>query len=144
MLLGLDLGTTNVKALVTDRGGRLLARGACPIQLFRLDGGGVEQDLEEIWQATLTAIGQAVRDINPAGIEAIGISSQGGAMQILDGRDRPLGRVISWLDQRCWAFDDHLTAEWGRDWFVHRIAHGRSWLAVGQILRLRQEQDLAD
>jgi sugar (pentulose or hexulose) kinase len=48
--------------------------------------------------------------------------------------------VISWLDQRGWAFDDQLTAELGRDWFVHRIAHGRSWLAVGQILRLRQEQ----
>jgi xylulokinase len=140
MLLGLDLGTTNVKALVTDRSGQPLARGACPIQLFRLENGGVEQDIEEIWQATLTAIGQAVREVKPAEIEAIGISSQGGAMQLLDGRGGPLGRVISWLDQRGRAFDDQLTAELGRDWFVQRIAHGRAWLAIGQILRLRQEQ----
>ncbi len=139
MLLGLDLGTTNVKALVTDHAGGLCARGACPIQLFRFDGGGVEQDIEEIWQATLNAIRQAAGEINPAEIEAIGISSQGGALQLLDARKQPFGRVVSWLDQRGHPFDKQLTAELGREWFVQRIAHGCSWLAIGQILRLRQE-----
>ncbi len=140
MLLGLDLGTTNVKALVTDRAGRSVARGACPIRLFHVGDGGVEQDIEEIERAALTAIREAVRSVDAAGIEAIGVSSQGGAMQVLDAQGRPLGRVISWLDQRGRPFDDALTAGLGREWFRHRLGHGRSGMAIGQVLRLRQEE----
>ena len=140
MLLGLDLGTTNVKALVTDRAGRPLAHGSRPVQLFYVGDGGVEQDLEEIERATLTAIQEAVRSVDAAGIKAIGISSQGGAMQALDAQGQPRGRVVSWLDQRGRPFDDTLTAELGRGWFRNRIGHGRSGLAIGQVLRLRREQ----
>src|SRR4030095_16792672 len=99
MLLGLDIGTTNVKALVTGLTGKPLARGSCPVQLFRLADGGVEQDINEIWGATLSAVRQAVRTVDATRIEAIGVSSQAGAMQVLDKEGRPLGRIISWLDQ---------------------------------------------
>ena len=55
MFLGLDLGTTNVKALVADASGRvagprLRAGGACATSA----SAGVEQDIEEIWSATLS------------------------------------------------------------------------------------------
>lgn len=140
MLLALDLGTTNVKALVTDRLGHSLARGACPVHLSYVENGGVEQDSEEIWQAALAAIRQAVVSVEAAAVEAIGISSQGGAMQVLDAGRRPLGPVISWLDQRGRPFDDALTAELGRKWFLEHIAHGRSGFAIGQVLRLGRQQ----
>jgi xylulokinase len=140
MLLGLDLGTTNVKAVVTDRHGQPQSRGACPVKLFRLPDGGMEQDIEEIWQATLTAIRQAIQPIRSSDIAAVGVSSQGGAMQVLDAGRRPLGRVISWLDQRGQAFDQELTARLGRSWFLDRIAHGGSWLSIGQIRRLQKSQ----
>jgi xylulokinase len=140
MLLGLDLGTTNVKALVTDVEGKPLGRGSCPVQLFRLPQGGVEQDIEEIWRATLSAIKEAVRAVDPARIKSIGVSSQGGAMQVLDKERRPQGRVISWLDQRGCAFDEALTQELGQSWFLKRIVHRGSWLSIGQVLRLRKEQ----
>ena len=140
LLLGLDLGTTNVKALVTDDTGRPLARGVVPnpvVPPSRWRGGaGYRRNLAS--HANSDRPGGA--GIKPDGIKAIGISSQGGAMQLLDGRQRPLGPVISWLDQRGRPFDDQLTAELGQDWFVQRIAHGRAWLAIGQLLRLRQEQ----
>jgi sugar (pentulose or hexulose) kinase len=105
MLLGLDLGTTNVKAFVAERGGKPVSRGSHPVQLFRLADGGVEQDIEGIWRATISAIKQALSSVEPAAVEAIGVASQGGAMQLLDEARRPLGRVISWLDQRGRAFD---------------------------------------
>jgi len=140
MLLALDLGTTNVKAMVTDLAGRPLTVHSCPLHLFHVEDGGVEQDIEEIWRATLTVIQQTARAVNASGVLAIGVSSQGGAMQVLDGHGRPSGRVISWLDQRGRAFDDALTAELGRGWLLQRIAHGRSALAIGQILRLGHER----
>jgi sugar (pentulose or hexulose) kinase len=138
MLLGLDLGTSNVKALVASPSGQVLGQGSCPVRLFHVGQGGVEQDLEEIWAATLSAIQQAVRAINPAAIRAVGVSSQGGALQLLDGQGRPRGRVISWLDQRGEVHDAALTAELGQQWFAERIGHGGAAVAIGQLMRLRQ------
>jgi sugar (pentulose or hexulose) kinase len=139
MFLALDLGTTNVKALVTDSDGRPQARGSCHISLFHVGNDGVEQDLAEIWAATLSAIQQATHSVNPARIRAIGVSSQGGALQLLTAASLPQGRVISWLDQRGQRYDEALTGELGREWFLERIGHGRSGLAIGQLLRLRRQ-----
>lgn len=140
MLLGLDLGTTNVKAVVATEEGRILGEGSVPVQLFHLGQGGVEQDLEEIWAATLEAMRQAIQTVDRAAIAAIGVSSQGGALQLLDAHHRPHGQVISWLDGRG-ADDDHrLTRDLGRAWFVEHISHGGSALAVGQLARLRRAQ----
>jgi xylulokinase len=142
MLLGLDLGTTNVKALVTDLAGRTLSEGSCALRLFRMGGGGVEQDIEEIWNATRTAVREAVRPVDGSGIKAVGVSSQGGAMQLLDARGQPLGRVISWLDERGTPFNEALVNELGEEWFAQRLGHCRGGFAIGQLLRLR-EQDSA-
>lgn len=139
MLLGLDLGTTNVKALVTDAAGRHLSEGACPVRLFQMGSGGVEQDIEEIWNATRTAVREAVRSVDGAGIRAVGVSSQGGALQLLDARGQPLGRVISWLDQRGTPFNDALVNELGQEWFAQRLGHCHAGFAIGQLLRLRQQ-----
>jgi sugar (pentulose or hexulose) kinase len=99
LLLGLDLGTTNVKALVTDRAGKPLAQGSSPVQLHCVGDGGVEQDIQEIEQATIAALRQVTREVDASLIAAIGVSSQGGALQVLDAHGQPLGRVVSWLDQ---------------------------------------------
>jgi xylulokinase len=139
LLVGLDLGTTNVKAVVTTYGGQLLAESSVPVRLFHLDAGGVEQDLAEITDAAFEAIRRAASQVEAARIEAIGVSSQGGAMQCFDGNGTPVGRVISWLDGRGAPYDAALTAELGRAWFVEHIARGRSGLAIGQLLRLRSE-----
>ena len=61
-------------------------------------------------------------------------------MQVLDAQARPVGRVISWLDQRGRPFDQALGSELGRAWFLHHIQRGCSGLSIGQLLRLHREQ----
>jgi len=46
MFLGVDLGTTNVKALVVDAGGRIGAAASAAVERFYTPDGGVEQDIE--------------------------------------------------------------------------------------------------
>ena len=139
MYLGVDLGTTNVKAVVVDGHGRIVAEGSSPVQRFCTPDGGVEQDIEEIWTATCIAVRQAVAGRNAAGIRAAGISSQGGAMQLLDREDRPVGRVVSWLDGRGRPFDRQLVDELGEEFFAQHIGYYSSGITIGQILRLRQQ-----
>jgi sugar (pentulose or hexulose) kinase len=69
--LGLDLGTTNIKAVVVDNDGRIAAAGAAPVERYHTSDGGVEQDIDEIWQAVQTAIRGAVASVDLASIAAI-------------------------------------------------------------------------
>ena len=140
MFLGLDLGTTNIKALVTDSAGQPLAQAASPVPLLHAAAGGVEQDLDAIEQATLAVLQQVAGAVDPSGIDAIGVSSQGGAMQVLAPDGQPVGRVISWLDQRGRPFDRALLSELGRSWLLERLGRGVPGVSVGQSLRLHQEQ----
>lgn len=136
MLLGLDLGTTNVKALVADRDGQIISSAAAPVKIDHLPDGGVEQDIEDIWSATRSAITEAAGACDSSQIAAIGVSSQGGAMQIQASDGTPFGPVISWLDSRGKPCDQKITDELGRDWFSEHTGHGRSGLTIGQVLRL--------
>jgi erythritol kinase len=140
VLLGLDLGTTNVKALLTSGDGEVLAVGAAPVQIRHLPGGGVEQDLEDIFAAALAAIGQLADAHDLSAVRAVGVSAQGGAMQLADEAGTPVGPVISWLDARGRPWDEQVTAELGAEWFRRHVGHGRSGLTVGQVLRLRVQQ----
>jgi len=142
MFLGLDLGTTNVKAVVVDTEGRVVADGSTGVERYYTPDGGVEQDLEEIWNATCAAIGQAVAGQDPLEIAAIGVSSQGAAMQLLDAEDQPVGRVISWLDGRGRPFDEKITAELGEDFFVQHVGRRSSTMTLGQVLRLREQMPM--
>ncbi len=137
MYLGLDLGTTNVKALVVDAAGRVAAEGAAPVDRVATPDGGVEQDLDAIWQAACQAIRQALAVVDPAEVQAVGVSSQGAAMQWLDARDRPVGPVLSWLDGRGRAFDRRLTEELGEEFFVRHLGRTPCTMTPGQVLRMR-------
>ncbi|MDZ7619560.1 MAG: FGGY family carbohydrate kinase [Patescibacteria group bacterium] len=141
MYLGLDLGTTNVKAVVADPSGRIVSDGSCPIARRTEPGGGVEQDIEEIWSATLAALRQAARGA-PAGhaVRALGVSSQGGAVQWLDGTHRPTGPVISWLDGRGRPYNEQLDRELGAAFFAEHTGRSLCGLAPGQVLRVRAER----
>ncbi len=139
MLLGLDLGTTNVKAVAVEADGRVLARGAAPVAVHHGADGQLEQDICQVWSAMLSALSDAGKGADLAAVEAVGVSSQGGALQLLDGDGQPAGPVISWLDGRGRSHDRRLTEELGGDWFTSHTGHGAAGLAVGQLLRLREE-----
>ena len=139
MFLGLDLGTTNVKAVVVDRQGQPLAHAALPIALHYRDDQGVEQDIDEIWSAVLEVVRRVCGMVDAGQIEAIGVSSQGGALQVLDPHGRPVGHVISWLDPRGRRFDETATHQWGRSWLRQHLYRGCAGLAIGQLLRIREQ-----
>lgn len=140
--LGLDLGTTNVKAQIVDEHGAILSSGSHPVSIQYAADGTAEQDMEEIWKATAAAVMQATAGGAGADVRAIGISSQGGALQILEASGRPSGRVIGWQDSRGRPWDAALTRRLGGGWFEKHSGYPKSSSAVGQISRLREQDSL--
>ncbi|WP_312242691.1 FGGY family carbohydrate kinase, partial [Pantoea sp.] len=55
VILAIDEGTTNAKAIAVDRAGQVAARGNCGLTLHHPQPGLAEQDAEAIWQAVKQA-----------------------------------------------------------------------------------------
>ncbi len=102
-LMGVDLGTTNVKAAIYDLSGTLVARGeAGSYRIVSQRPNWAEQDARLWWQDTVLAIRQALRafDKPAAYIAGISVSSQGMAMLPLDADGEPLALAHIWMDRR--------------------------------------------
>jgi len=139
MFLGLDLGTTNVKAVLADAQGKVAGRGSAPVQVFHVGRDGIEQDIEEIWSAALEAMQGAAAGGGGSAVRAVGVCSQGGALQVVGHDGRPGGRAVSWMDGRASRYNEEITRRLGSNWFAAHVGHGSAGLAVGQVLRLRRE-----
>lgn len=99
MHLGIDLGTSGVKAVVVDDAGRIVASAVAPLTRRSPQAGWSEQDPADWWQATATAVRElpsAVRD----GIRGIGLAGQMHGAVLLDRSDRVLRPAILWNDGR--------------------------------------------
>jgi xylulokinase len=94
-LVGLDVGTTGVKALALSADGDVLARAEESYALSTPHPGWAEQDPEDWWQAAERAL--AALGGEPT---AIGLSGQMHGLVVLDDQDRVLRPAILWNDQR--------------------------------------------
>jgi xylulokinase len=95
-LIGLDVGTTAVKALAVAEDGAILRRSEVSYPLSVPRPGWSEQDPEDWWRATEQALAELGVDA-PAGI---GLSGQMHGLVALDERDRVIRPAILWNDGR--------------------------------------------
>ena len=105
-LLGIDLGTTGVKAALFAAGdGRVLSSAFIDYPLMHPQVGWAEQDPADWWQATVTAIrtclvGGVRQNVQPEDVRGIGLSGQMHGVVLLDDENRVLRPCIIWADQR--------------------------------------------
>jgi xylulokinase len=100
LILGIDIGTSAVKAGAFDGRGRRVRAFAAGTRTRRAPGGVAEQDPDE-WLRHLTA---ALDDLRRAGllpaVAAVGVTSQVNTHVFVDGGGRPLAPAILWQDGR--------------------------------------------
>jgi xylulokinase len=93
-LVGLDVGTTGVKAVRISETGEVLARHEEEYPLSIPQPGWAEQDPEDWWRAAQAALDAVGRD------GPIGLTGQMHGLVLLDSADRVLRPAILWNDQR--------------------------------------------
>lgn len=109
-LLGIDLGTSGVKALLLDRQGLVLGSGKGEYPILTPRPGWAEQDPEAWWQSAVKAVRWAISGLdNPGCIQAIGVSGQMHGTVLLDHRDVILHPAVIWPDQRAAEQVDEIT-----------------------------------
>lgn len=101
-IMGIDLGTSSVKAVIADENGGVYGIGQVGYEILTPKVGYVQQDPLEWWKATKEAISLALkkRDVPVAQIQGIGFSGQMHGMVMLDEKKSVLGPAVIHLDSR--------------------------------------------
>lgn len=115
LVIGLDVGTTSVKAGLFDGTGACLAVAGEEYRLDHPAADRAELDAETYWRATRAAIRGAVAagHAGPGDVAAIAVSSQGETVVPVDRAGRPLGPAMVWLDNRALAESREIAATFG-------------------------------
>ncbi len=102
-VLGVDLGTSGVKALVATPAGEALGRGVAGYSVQVPGGGRAETAPEEWWHATRTAVRVALAEAGRVNVTALAVAGQMHGVVLADEAGAPLRPAILWLDQRATA-----------------------------------------
>jgi glycerol kinase len=103
LLLALDLGTTGVRALIVDPGGRVRARAYTPLAVSYPSSGRLEHDATDMWERSVEVIRGALDEagVSARDLAAIGVANQRSATLAWHARTmEPIAPVIGWQDQR--------------------------------------------
>ncbi|MFJ4684921.1 FGGY family carbohydrate kinase [Streptomyces sp. NPDC088789] len=111
MYVGIDVGTSVVKAAAFAPDGRERAVEARPVGLSLRDG-RAEQDMDEVYGAVVAVLAALSARFPGEPVALAGLTGQGDGVWLVDGAGRPVRAAVSWMDGR-----------------AHRLLDG--WLADG-------------
>jgi sugar (pentulose or hexulose) kinase len=100
LAVGIDLGTSSLKAVAVDDAGRCVARARAEYPTAQPEAGAAEQDPTDWLAACDAAIGRLARDTDPAAWQAVGLSGMLPTLVSLDDDGVPVGPAMTWMDGR--------------------------------------------
>lgn len=102
LIIGVDAGTSVIKAVAFDRQGRQVAVASTPNQVLFGTDGAAEQDMARTWAdtaATLRALAERVPQLAER-TAALAATGQGDGTWLVDAAGEPVGPALLWLDAR--------------------------------------------
>ena len=101
--LGIDLGTSGLKAIVIDADQQLVGQAIVPLTVSRPRPGWSEQAPADWIAAAEVALSELAESCDLAAVKGIGLSGQMHGATLLDAADQPLRPWILWNDTRAHA-----------------------------------------
>ena len=143
LLLGIDVGTSSVKAVLVDPRGTVHAVGHAEYPLHHIRPAWVEQDPEDWWRGTCQAVREALAKV-PQGAERVlglAVSCQAPTLLALDRSGRPLRPAMIWMDRRAEAEIVRLAEQMGADQ-IYRVTGNRpdAFYVAARLLWLREHE----
>ena len=110
-ILAIDQGTTSSRAIVFDSAsGTAIATSQQEFEQIYPQPGWVEHDPEAIWETTLAAVGDVLKEVGP--VAAIGITNQRETTVVWDrATGKPIHNAIVWQDRRTAPLTTELKAD---------------------------------
>jgi erythritol kinase (D-erythritol 1-phosphate-forming) len=113
LIVGIDAGTSVIKAVAFTPDGRQLAMTAEPNAYATLPDGGVEQDMARTWRETAAVLRRLGDEVD--GLErrcaALAVTGQGDGTWLIDAQGEPVAPAWLWLDSRAAALVEERRAD---------------------------------
>lgn len=123
LYIGVDLGTSAVKLLLTDESGRIHKSASRGYPISYPKPGWSEQDPEDWLRETLDGITELVSGCDKSKVAGIGVCGQMHGLVILDENDRVIRPAILWNDGRTAEETDYLNNTIGRAFLSENTAN---------------------
>ena len=118
--IGIDVGTTSLKALALGENGECLATAKSAYELLA-NGAEATQNANDWYEAAVSSIREIREKVKDLGeIQAISVSAQGGATVLLDELGNTLTSAYSWMDNRAVRESEELKNIFGDELFYSR------------------------
>lgn len=116
LLVGIDVGSTNIKAIIFDLAGQPVVQASIPTPTYYPQPGWAYFQAEELWQGTVAALRQATGQLDdPGRIAGLAISSLAETAIPLDAHNQPTYHAIAWFDRRTQPQVEWLEHTFGQD-----------------------------
>ena len=114
-LLGIDIGTTNVKSVLFNEDGTKIVEHGIEYPTYFVKSDWVEQSPHEWWEATVETIKQVIREsrVDNKAIAALSVSSQAPTLVPIDKDGKVLRNGLIWMDRRSQPQTDFLEKKIG-------------------------------
>jgi xylulokinase len=101
LLLGIDIGTTNLKTIIFDPSGGVVAQASRPTPTHHGRPGWAHYDPAETWQTIVGLIRAVVAQVaEPQRVISVAVTSYGETGVPLDAHGEPTYDAIAWFDDR--------------------------------------------
>jgi xylulokinase len=146
-LLGIDAGTTSLKAVLYDASGMPITSGSIEYNLITPRPNIVEAPPSIYWDSLKHVMKEITSSLNveKIAIDAIAVSSQSETFVTLDSGGNPLRNVIVWLDSRSGDETAIIRKEFGREKIYHTTGSpdvDPTWEATKLLWIKRNEPEL--
>ena len=116
LLIGADIGTTNIKVAAFSPDGRIVAEASSPTPTYYPRPGWAHHDPEELWRCFVAALRKITGQLEDASrIASVAVASFSEAAVPLDSQGRPTSDVIAWFDKRTQPQAEWLERTVGKD-----------------------------
>ena len=102
LFMGIDIGTSGVRAAVFDRDGAQIGLFHREYPLICIETSMAELDPDLVFQSLLDVVKRCIEDSGVSGhdIKAVGLSTQLFSFMAVDGHGRKLTHLVTWADNR--------------------------------------------
>ncbi|MFA7237870.1 MAG: FGGY family carbohydrate kinase, partial [Phycisphaeraceae bacterium] len=144
VVIGLDLGTSGVKAAAMDASGRVVKVARRAVTLMTDETGKAEQSVEEVWKAVGEVLGEMEEGHTSGGVppakrgsdaRAICVSGAMHSVVEVDEAGNAIGNATTWADRRCAGIAEELRQRVDADAMYRRT--GCPFSAMYHPARLR-------
>jgi xylulokinase len=146
LLLGIDLGSSSVKASVIDgETGKCLATAFSPsdeMNIIAINSGWAEQDTEVWWENLKTAVRTCTGKLGSkaSGIGAIGISYQMHGLVVVDSSHKVLRPSIIWCDSRAVGYGEVALISLGSEFCLSHLLNSPGNFTASKLAWVKENE----